>query len=617
MRPKSFLWFCPLLISFCFALACPLSGLAQTDEKEKAAGEEQKRQELERKSLAMVDELASQALSLKLPENRALVLTSAADLLWTHDEKRARNLFWDALNNLAPPITLADESTAKEATNKVTAKDSAPKPATNDTAQTLNQYYVTFQARREFLRKVAQHDPQLALDMLRATRQAAPPQIGNEKYQLPQDLDLEQEIAQEAAASDPKRALQIARESLQKGLSYQLLGFLIRLNQRSPEVALEFAGDLIDKLQAANLAQDQIAWWMAVTVLRMSRPPADVPTLGATLAGPSQLKLNDDQRRELAELLAEAGLSASSDPNLVFGLTEIMPEIEQLAPDRAAKIKTKMSDSSRQLPREQAEFGALSASISKSTPEELLRAAAGASGPVRDALLQTAVSKAVAEGKANELRESIKTAVEDQSQRNKLNDLLDEQQMAWALNHGDTEAVQKLLPSIRLKEKRAEALAQLALLIEKKGDHDAALKLLDEAQALVKINFQSQTQSDALLVVLLACSLIDPPRAFAAIEPVVDRANDDIARLLLLDKFVKSGMVKNGEVILQQPRLISLDFAVFRYGPGITALAKADFNRTKSLTDRIQRNELRIMARLIMVQTLLGRREQTMLVAER
>src|SRR3979409_1552966 len=89
-----------LLLLFSFALLAPSKGLAQNDEKDKAEKQIEKRQELERKTLAMLDEVATQALGLRLPENRSFVLAATADLLWAHDEKRARNLFWEALNNL-------------------------------------------------------------------------------------------------------------------------------------------------------------------------------------------------------------------------------------------------------------------------------------------------------------------------------------------------------------------------------------------------------------------------------------------------------------------------------------------------------------------------------------
>jgi hypothetical protein len=606
-----------LLICFSVTLLIASPTAAQTDDKEKAQKELERRQELERKTLALLDEIATQALSLKLPENRSLVLANVADLLWTHDEKRARSLFWDALNNLASPISQAeDDSTVRDSTskdsktNESTAKDSATRRFTKDEAQSLNQYFAMFQLRQEFLRKVAQRDPQLALDMLRATRLSPPAQPVPANYHLPNESDLEQEIANEAAARDPKRALQIARESLSKGFTFQLLGFLFRLNQQSPETAAEFAGDVIDKLQTADVGTDIAAWWTAIGLLRSARTPQDVPAENPAVPGSNRLKLSDDQRRELVEIVTNAILSASANPNFLSAISGVMPDVEQFAPDRAAKVKMKLAVVNRSLTIESRFGGKYDALVSKATPEELLRAAAGADDSQRDALFQAAVSKAVIQGKANDLREFIRSEVEEQSQRNRLNDLLDTDQMGWDVAHGDTESLQKLLPSIRLKEKRAEAMAQMAILLEKRGEHDEALKLLDEAQALVKVDFQSQTQSDALMMVLLACSLVDPPRAFAAIEPIVDRANDSVAKLVLLDKVVKSGVVKRGEIILQHPGVISLDFAIFKYGRGVVALANADFNRTKAAADRLQRNELRIMARLLIAQALLHSNEQ-------
>jgi len=71
-----------------------------------------------------------------------------------------------------------------------------------------------------------------------------------------------------------------------------------------------------------------------------------------------------------------------------------------------------------------------------------------------------------------------------------------------------------------------------------------------------------------------------------------------------LDRVVKSGAVKNGEILMQQPG-VSLDFGILKYGPGVVAMANADFNRTKAAADRFQRNELRIMARLMIAQALI------------
>ena len=593
-----------LLLSLCIIPLTPSYVAAQVDAKEKVQKELERRQELERKTLALLDEIVAAAWGLKLPENRSFVMASAAELLWPRDEKRARNLYWEAFNNLGLPNDAAlDDSTTRDATTKDQAtKEGTPKRAASDQAQTLKQYLAMYALRQDFFRRVAQRDPQLALEMLRATR-LRPPDSATVNYRLPDERDLEQEIANVAVARDPKKALQIARESLAKGVTFQMLGVLFELNRLSPETASEFAGDLIDKLQTSSVTTDVIAWRTSIELLRLSRTPPDVEANDAQLR-PYQLKLSDDQKRELVELLINGALSLSANANPSMDISEVMPEIEQFAPERVANIKTRMAETRRTQPKELREWQEYESLVDQGTPEELVKAAAKAGEDVRRELYQAAVTKAIIQNKADALRDFIKSNVEDESQRNRLTKLLDANQIGWAVNRGDTEELQKLLPLIKAKEQRAEAMAAIAMALEKKGQHEEAAKMADDALALVKVDLASEAQSNALMAVVLAYSLIDPARAFAIIEPIIDRMNDDVSRLLLLDRVVRSGAVKNGEIIMQQPGVISLDLAILKFGQGVVAMANADFNRTKAMADRFQRTELRLMARLLIAQAL-------------
>src|SRR5437870_1472263 len=567
-----------------FLMASSLS-VAQTADNPQAQKDIEKRQELERKTLALLDETVTAAWGLKLPQNRSFVFENAADLLWTHDEKRARNLFWDAFNSLNPPTTPNDPNA---------------KPSATEKAQTLNQYYAAFNLRQSFLRNVAQHDLQLALDMLHSTR-LLPPQNLDIKYQLPDERDLEEEIANAAVARDPKKALQIARESLAKGLTFQLLGLLFELNRRDPNTASEFANDVIDKIESYNIESDVVAWRMSLTRLNLSRGARKVAANGSDNQESEQLKLTDDQKRTLVEKITDVALSASAKPDFVLGASEVMAEIEELTPDRAAKLKSKIATIS--VPKEQ--IGLRTYEFRNGTPQEMITAGTKLTPDIRNALDQQAVIGAVTSGKTDELRDFINSNVQEESRRKALLDSLDEGQITHAVSLGKLDELEKVLPLIRSKEHRGRTLAEMAIFLEKNGQHDEAVKLLDEAYGLVKLDLKSDTQSTALLTVLMGYALVDPPKAFAIIEPMVDRVNEEISKLLLVDKFFRTGIVSKGEIIVQQSGMLPVDFLVFKYGRGINALANADFNRTRALADRFQRNELRIMARLMLVKSLL------------
>jgi hypothetical protein len=218
---------------------------------------------------------------------------------------------------------------------------------------------------------------------------------------------------------------------------------------------------------------------------------------------------------------------------------------------------------------------------------------------------EQAIVMAVMRQRTDSLREFVNTEIADEGQRKSLLNKLDAEQIDYAVNRGNVEDLRKLLPQVRLKEQRARAMAEMAVVMERKGSHDEALKLLDEAQTMIKTDLASETQTNALLALVYGYALVEPAKAFGLVERVIDRANEDIVKLLWLEKIAKSGAVRNGEIKLQNSVVMPIDFAVFKYGKGVTALANADFDRTKAAADRFQRNELRLMARLLLAQALL------------
>jgi hypothetical protein len=565
---------------------------AQLTEKEKQKNEAERKQQLEKKAYGLVEEIASGALSLQLPENRVYLLAAAAELLWDHDQPRARSLFWDASNTLMllVPPPRADDKSAKAS------------PQNKEEAQAL--YYAVFALRQELLTRVTRRDPQLALDLLRSSR----PQLVNtvnesvRGFPVPDDVTLEQQIAAEGAARDPQKALQIARESLSKGLTFRVLELLAKLNQQDGEVAFRFAGDIIEKLRARNLVTDPYAGSIAVSLLNLSREPTSAPE--KVPGGWRHLKLDKEQKRDLVDVITNAALTGSAKAGLLYELDEVMPEIQEFAPERIALLQRKLASFNQTLNKEQRLSQEYNALIRNGPPEEILKLANRADDSVRQSMQQQAVVVAVACRETNSLREFINREVEE-SRRKSLLDALDTEEIDAAVYGRDLDALQNLLPKIGRKEERARAMTVMALALEQKGEHDEAVRMLDEAQAMIKTDLNSETQTNALLSLVAAYAVVEPPKAFVIVERTIDRANEQVARLMLLDKLWKSGAIKKGEIKMQGSGAMPVEFAVFKYGKGVVALANADFDRTRAAADRFERNELRLMFRLLVAQALL------------
>ena len=539
---------------------------AQTDAKKEAA-------ELDKKTLALLNEIASAAWGLKLPENRVYIMASTADLLWPFDEKRARNLYWEAVNS----INSAGPSNLK----------------TGDREKLTQAYFVTVKLRRTVLRQVGRRDSQLALDLLRASRQAPPKGLGL----IAEERRFEQEIAGEILARDPAQALQFARESLAKGITWELVNLLQRLQQRDAEKASLFAGDIIIKLQTTNVATDLHASITALYLLQSSRTREANDVL-------KSLTLTDDQKQQLVEILLNAALSASANAHLLYQMNDVMPEIEQFFPEKRAALERKVAAFNETLTKEQRDQKMYSELVRRGMPEDLIRSAASADRSTQEYLYAQAALIAVARGNTDAFRELVSKEVSE-SERRRVLDRLDAEEVNMAVVRKKLDHLRDLLPKIERKEVRARAMAELAVLLKEKGEDAEAVTLLDEAATMIKTNLNDEKQTNALLSLLCAYAVVDPAKAFALAERTVDRANSQISLLMLLDRVVKSGAVKKNEIILDQAGIMPLDFLVFQYGKGVAALARSDFNRTRALADRFDRNELRLLAQLLIVKGLL------------
>jgi hypothetical protein len=549
---------------------------AQADSKEKAA-------ELEKKTLALLNEIASASWGLKLPENRVYIMASTADLLWPFDDKRARNLYWEAINSINSTV-----------------------PANSKPGETLSQadrekftqaYILTLRLRQTVVRQVVRHDSQLALDMLRASRQVPPRELGL----FSEERHFEQEIAGEIAVRDPAQALQFARESLAKGLTWELVNLVQKLQQRDAEKASVFAGEIIARLQTTNVATDLHASITALYLLQSSRT-REGKEPGAEILKP--LTLTGDQKHELVEILLDAALSASANSHLLFQMNEVMPEIEQFFPERRAALERKLASFNQTLTKEQRYQNTYNGLIRRGMPEDIIRIAASGDSYSQAYLYQQAVMIAVARGNTEAFRDFLGQEVSD-SERKKILDLLDVEEINMAAVRKKPDELRKLLPKIERKEERARAMAELAVLLKEKGEDAEAATLLDEAATMIKTNLKDEKQTNALLSLMCAYAIVDPGKAFALAERTVDRANSQISLLMLLDRVVKSGAVKKSEIVLDQAGIMQLDFMVFKYGKGVAALARSDFNRTRALADRFDRNELRLLAQLLIVKGLL------------
>ncbi|MDT4895448.1 MAG: hypothetical protein QOH25_525 [Acidobacteriota bacterium] len=586
------------LLASCALIVLLLASIgAQTPEDQSASDQLERQQkalelkkELERKTFALLDEIINSAATLKLPENRALVLSSAADLIWTRDEKRARSLFKDALNNLNSIAIKFDPKMSEEQRRS---------------------YQMVAQQRKEILQMIARRDADLALESLRASRAQvfSAGAAGKGSQQASEDLRLEQSLAIQIAANDPKRAFQMAEDSLSKGISFELLHLLTRLNDKDTELAGRFTDDIVNKLRSENLATNQEAAWFAAVLLRTGIQTEDDGVFsGLSFAGGGrmQFKLNEAQLRDLLEMVTTAALGATPNPSLFTFLPALMPEIEKRMPERAPALRRRIAESVRAIDPQERMYFEYQELTQRGTIEALLEAAAKAPDKARLMLYEQAAWKALNKGDAERARQIVNDHITDTPTRDRMLENFDRMSLWSAMRKDKLDEVRQKLARLKSKEERASILIQLAWGATVKKDRKLALELLDEALPFINFKPKNDSQLHLLLQVVRIYALVEPARAFEMIESLVDQANDLLSAASVLSGFfLPSGIFRKGEMVLP-PGYSNVSMRFRQFGKELAALALFNFERTKAAADKLQRNEARIMARLFIAQGVLS-----------
>ncbi|MDQ3755116.1 MAG: hypothetical protein M3371_10335 [Acidobacteriota bacterium] len=545
--------------------------------------------ELERRALSLLDEALEEARALKLVENRVRLRAAAAELLWPRDPERARAAFREAMNDLAAATRGLDA----------------------DSPQDQNLTYVVSQLRQQMLQQVAPRDPKLALEFIRATRQPPPfEHPGNDYKQPDPELALELSLAQQLAASDPQQALRLAEETLQKGISSQLVQLFTQINAADAEAANKFAASVFKKLKTADFLRDHEATSVAGYLLKATRPATPQETIGVAdskygrPASAGSLRVDAQVRRELLNTLVKTATSipdskifSGASYNLFSTLRQMMPELpqQQVTPAQLATLQRRIDDfEQRQNPHAKVyrEFEKLNQS---GTVESMLEAAKQAPPEVRPALYQNVARRAFQEGGIERAREILEAHIENKPQRAQMLKELEQQYLWHAIGQSDGEEARRLISRIKSPEERVSLLLNLANNVANAGKRSLARQLLDEAWQTLGARARNNAQFSAQLQIAQAYGRHDPARAFEIVEALIEQLNELLSAAVTLNGFGHEAF-QDDELKLQNGYPWSQ--LVEQCVQELSELSRTDYERARAAADKFQRPDARLLARL-------------------
>jgi hypothetical protein len=297
-----------------------------------------------------------------------------------------------------------------------------------------------------------------------------------------------------------------------------------------------------------------------------------------------------------------------------MSMEALMPQVQKYAPARVAELRRKMAqvkkmaggsdiEDSDGSPPDWKKYVTL---MEKATADELLAEAAKAPAGARDSLYQAAATKYAQNGDLDKAREIINKNISDPAMRKSFLAQLDQQASMSAAEQGKMEQVRKSLSGMRTNEERAIAMAEIATALTEKGEKKIARQLLDEAAGLVNYRAKNIKQLGAQLLVVQAYARLAPERSLTMLEPIVDQLNELLAAAVTLGSFILDEEVMREDEIRMEVFTTMLPYVAQTFMPDLRTLAVTDFDRTRALAERFQRDEVRMMARLLVVHSILG-----------
>lgn len=569
--------------------------LRRATEQELSAGKNQEL--LKARGFALLTEVAESLSQIRLPHTRVRTQLLIARLLWSSDERLAAKLAGDAAEGIKEYMASVD-------------------PADPDYYQS---YESAVQLRENLVQIIGPHDPEMALNFLRATRTLTSP---NDSHQIERELHLELVPARQLAAKDPKRAVQLAEEILKRGYSSSLLELIAILRVTDQELAAKFARQVAAKLQTEKLLRNQEAGNLAVSLLQLAHSPIRRFGSAGGITPPPAPKteiplLTEQEYKDLFEKTLADALAYKSPPgnnyspernsaqNILNSLRSMSTEIAGIAPASAAVVEKKAVELNTPSDPQSARWQKYQQSINSGTLEESLEAVGRAPEEMRDQLYQQVAQKAMSLGDLARAKQIIKDNISNPSQRQQALANVDQQSIHMDISKGKIEEALRGVSNLRTARERAMILSQIVNQIGPGLKRAAAVELLEQARNLVGTSsrVESQEQMSALLEIARVFSRYDSKRAFEVLEPLLDQFNEMTAAALVLNGFGQQ-FYQDGELAMQNGNSVANTASQLIRTLG--ALGRANFDRAKAGAERIERPEVRISAYLSIAQFAIG-----------
>ena len=528
--------------------------------------------ETKKQAVILLRDTFGEINNLRTIENRLGFSAEMASMLWAQDAKEARTIFAAMIGDYNQMLAQYDSQFAAlggGADETQYYGGFLGGGDQSDKGKLMRKITRAMSVRQQIASSLAEHDPQAAFEFYESSLQI----ISNQKLRdqmTRQDSYQQVRLLKQIAETDAGKASEYGRKSLSRGLNYEQISLLQKIYEKDADKGAEFASAIADKLKSDKSGDEQS--YYLTSVIRMGADSLEkTKTTGKTAM------LSEQQLRDLTEIMAQELLKKNPAEISDYGNLDL---IEKFAPSRAAQIRVKT------------ETLVVKKVRSAGIPPPPLP-------PVRSGNSKNS-QKSDAEN-AEQLAQSIQSLTSTQLPKEER-----EKFVAQA---------RKAISSEPNKQAKILALTALAAQVAKLGDRELADQIMSDARGLVVS--QPKNYQDFMEVLLLTSGYAQsaPDKAFPLLEDAIFRINDTIAAAVKIGEFIDASneMIDGGEVqivALSNGGLGSFTNGLAVANGTIRLLAAADFEKTRALTDKFDRPEARILAKMLVLRAVLDDKQK-------
>lgn len=576
--------------------------------------------ELKKNAVEFLRQTIKEIPNLKAEENRQFFTIETARLLWKYDEKEARTMFEQAMNEIRHKLAEAKEEFIKREKAKwgkygdlsnTTNTSNLARVMYNQAISTVyeanravevgneKEYYAVREKyknllaiRKNLIKNLSEVDAWEAYKFLDETQKTLPRFFLN-----PGDYEESRMLANivdTLIVEDIDKSIEIVRLSLKKCFGLKEIGMLNNIYKANREKGRVFAEEILQNatsLKHPGFYSSAFKRFLQFSIISKKQFPQNP-------------LLSNDSIKVLVNLLGDSLLDSAS--GYAYDFEDSAKLIEKYAPVKSAKIRQKFRKKSKPADYEE--------NIPMSAEEAAERAAEAANRAVNEVKATQKKSKKSAEKVETpkpkdewEVRQETKTALYQKIQNGKFTadekkKIIEEiKQYALSNNRWGYIRLEGFIPVV----------AELALFSLASNDKEIAEGLMKEAEVFVRPETKNYVDYASKLFLAVGNSIHHPEKSFAIMESL-GGINELIESAVKLGVFfdIESIYVPNGEVNglfflgeLNITRGFSDTAELLMF---IQNLAKADFERTKNLADKFEKREFKMTAKILILESLLG-----------